>query len=384
MLPLRLVPVVMKQIVRHRTRTLLTVCGVGVAMFLFCSVQAMQAGAEAATRAEADDTTLVVYRKDRYCPFTSRMPQSYHARIASIPGVTSVVPMQITVSNCRTSLDVVTFRGVPAEEFLAESAPRLTVIAGSIDDWSRRSDAALLGETLATRRGLRSGDRFEAAGITVYVAGVIRSTEPQDQNVAYVHLSFLQSASGSRQGGLVTQFNVRVADPGQIESVAAAIDEAFISDAEPTQTRSEKAFVARAAVDVIEIVGFTRWLGWGCLAAVLALLGNAIVLAVQDRVREHAVLQTLGFKSALIGRMIVAEGLILSLVGGLVGSTAAVSVLWWGGFSLSVEGLSIPIEAGPNVLLAGMLISVLLGVVAGLIPAWQASRREIVECFRAV
>jgi putative ABC transport system permease protein len=49
------------------------------------------------------------------------------------------------------------------------------------------------------------------------VAGVIRSDEPQDQNVAYVHLDFLQFASGSRSGGIVTQFNVRVDDPSQLE-----------------------------------------------------------------------------------------------------------------------------------------------------------------------
>ena len=56
----------------------------------------------------------------------------------------------------------------------------------------------------------------------------------------------------------------------------------------------------------MEIVGFTRWLAWGCVAAVLGLIGNAIVMAVQQRIREHAILQTLGYQSHLIARLIVA------------------------------------------------------------------------------
>ncbi len=380
----RFIPLVLRQVLRARTRSLLTIAGVTVAMFLFAAVQAIQAGVEAATKVQVDDTTLVVYRKDRYCPYSSLMPQSYEQQIRRLPGVEAVVPIKIVVSNCRTSLDVVTFRGVPRDEFLRGFAPEFEIVAGSLTDWERRSDAALLGETLATRRGLKVGDRFEAAGITAYVAGVIRSDEPQDQNVAYVHLDFLQFASGSRSGGIVTQFNVRVSDPSQLDTVATAIDGEFAAAQEPTSTSAEKAFVARAANDVIEIVGFMRWLSWGCLAAVLALVGNAIVLSVQDRVSTHAVFQTLGFRDHQIARLIIAEGLVLSGAGALVGCTAAIVFLANSGLALSVESHSIPVHATPMIFVWGVLIAAVVGVLAGLVPAWQAARREIVACFRAV
>lgn len=384
MLAPKFLPLILKQVVRHRMRSILTICGVAVAMFLFTAVQSMQAGVEAATVTNATDTTLVVYRKDRYCPFASRMPQSYVEQIKRIPGVVSAVPVKIVVNNCRTSLDVVTFRGVPEEPFIEGYGPKLKLLSGSLDEWKRRSDAALIGETLAKRRGLKVGDRFEAAGITVYVAGVVRSDEPQDENVGYTHLDFLQFATGSRAGGIVTQFNVKVKDPSQLEPVATAIDELFASDQEPTKTSPEKAFVARAAADVIEIVGFMRWLGWGCLLAVLALVGNAIVLAVQDRIREHAVLQTLGYRGHMIARLIVSEGLVLSVVGGLIGCALAAWILNRGAFALSVDALSIPVKSGLSMFVWGMAIACTLGVLAGLVPAWQAARREIVACFRAV
>ena len=384
MLAPKFIPLVVKQVVRHRTRTLLTVGGVAMAMFLFCAVQAMQGGVQEATQTTAKDTTLVVYRQNRFCPATSRLPQYYGERIAKVPGVVSVVPMKIVVTNCRTSLDVITFRGVPEDEFVQRYAPTFDVIDGSTSHWQSRTDAALVGETLAKRRGWKVGDQFDAVGIRAYVAGIIRSDQPQDQNVAYVHLDFIQRASGDRKLGVVTQFNVKVANPNQLESVAAAIDAEFAKDPDPTQTSAEKAFVARAAADVVSLVGFTQWLGWGALAAVLALVANAIVLCVQDRIKEHAVLQTLGFKGGLIAQLIVAEGLLLGTIGGLVGVGAALAVLHWGRFSISNEGLSIQMTAGLGVIATGLIVSALLGVLAGLVPAVQASRREITSCFRSV
>ena len=111
--PLRVIPVVLKQIRRSRIRSLLTISGIAVAMFLFCVVESMREGVQAATVAKATDTTLVVYRENRYCPFSSNLPQFYADRIERIDGVDAVVPMQIMVNNCRASLDVVSYRGVP-------------------------------------------------------------------------------------------------------------------------------------------------------------------------------------------------------------------------------------------------------------------------------
>lgn len=380
---LRCIPHVFRQVTRHRVRSLLTIAGIAIAMFLFTAVQAMNSGVKEATTATANDTTLVVYREDRYCPATSNLPQDYLRRIEGVDGVVSATPIKVVVSNCRTSLDVVTFRGVPKDAFLDDRGDGLEVIAGSVEDWKRRTDAALLGETLASRRGLRPGMTFDAAGITAYVAGVIRSDDAQDQNVAYTALEFVQLA-GRDQLGVVTQFNVKVRDASELDRVAEDIDEVFASAQEPTATFSEKAFIGRVADDIVELVGFARWLGLGCLAAVLALVANSIILGVQSRVSEHAVLLTLGFSGRLVAALIVAEGVVLSLIGGLLGAAAAVVVAETGSFALSVEGTSIPVVAGAGLLASGLVICGAIGVLAGLVPGWRVSRREIAACFRAV
>ena len=88
---IRVISTVLKQIKRSPIRTSLTLGGIAVAMFLFIMVESMRTGVKAATEITANDTTLVVYRENRYCPFSSRLPQYYEDRIEQIDGVVSVV-----------------------------------------------------------------------------------------------------------------------------------------------------------------------------------------------------------------------------------------------------------------------------------------------------
>ncbi len=379
----RVIPTVLRQIVRSPIRSGLTIAGIAVAMFLFVSVESMREGVRTATRVQAEDTTLVVYRENRFCPFSSRLPQFYGDRIERLDGVKAVVPMQIHVSNCRASLDVVTFRGVPRDDLTLAIDGQ--VRDGSIADWQARGDAAIVGEALATRRGIKTGDRFSAAGVTVYVSGILETDHPQNRNIVWVHLPFLQEvARRGGSGGLVTQFNVSVDDPTELETVAASIDEIFAHDEYPTSTRPERAFVGRVARDIVELVDFAGMLAWGALAAVFALIANAIILAMQDRIRDHAVLQTLGFTGSLIGWMVVLEGAALGLAGGLVGAIAAFLTVRLGNFSLTMEGLNIEIVAGWLAPTLGIAAALTLGLLAGVVPAIRLARRDIASCFRAV
>ena len=371
----------LKNIFRYRLRSFLTMAGVATGMFLFTAVETMQDSLARVTRSGADDTTLVVYRENRFCPSTSRLPEYYLPSIEKIEGVSSAIPIQIAVNNCGASLDVITFRGVPPENLLKYN-PDLDVISGSFEKWMSRSDAALVGQAFAQRRGLRTGDQFEAVGINVYVAGIIRSLEAQDNNVAYVHLPFLQQASKIGLG-TVTQFNVKVQSAELLDPVAREIDSTFRSDSQPTVTRPEKAFFAETAKQLIELIGFTHWLGLGAVAAVLGLVANAVLLIVRGRTKETAVLQTLGFSRFRIATLVTCEGLLLGLLGGALGVFSAVLFLHWQSFTLGNEGLTLAITPDAGVLFNGLLVALVLGFSASLYPAWRASRQSLVESLNA-
>jgi putative ABC transport system permease protein len=369
------------QLSRHRVRSILTILGIASGMFLFTAVETLQRSLGKATETSAADTTLVVYRENRFCPSASRLPEHYAAEIRRIAGVREVIPVQIVVNNCGASLDVITFRGVP-DDLLRKFAPEIEIIEGSAEEWQRRDDGALLGEVFARRRGLKPGDRFDAAGVTVTVAGILRSPFAQDNNVAYVKLPFLQQAS--RAGlGVVTQFNVRVTKSNQLEPVATAIDELFRSAQEPTDTRPEKAFFAETASELVELIRFTRWLGFGAVIAVAGLVANALLLVVRGRVKENAVLRTLGFPGRAIGWLVLSEGGMLGLAGGVLGVGMAAVFLRWQSFTMGNEGQTLAIQPDAAVILIGVLAALLLGIIAALWPAFQAMTRPIVQNLRS-
>ena len=382
---LRVIPTVLKQIRRSPIRSSLTLGGIAIAMFLFVMVESMRSGVQEATEMTAGETTLVVYRENRYCPFTSRLPQYYEDRIKQIDGVASVVPIQIHVSNCGASLDVVTFRGVPRDSIQHAIAKDGVIVEGSISDWKKRGDSALVGSALAKRRGIKVGDLFSAAGIDVFVAGIQETSQAQDKNAAIVQLPFLQEAA--RKGGtgtIVTQFNVQVENHNNLELVASSIDETFAHDEHPTSTFPEKAFVGRAARDIVQLAEVAGMLAWGALAAVFALVANAVVLAMRDRVRDHAVLQTLGYTGWLIGWMVLLEGAIIALIGGLLGGLAAFLTVQFGQFNMTMEGVNIEMATGPSAAIMGVVLALGLGMFAALIPALRLARTDIATCFRAV
>lgn len=378
---MKLAILALKNLTRNRLRSLLTILGVAAGMFLYASVQTMQHSLTKATESSAADTTLVVYRENRFCPSTSRLPEHYLSTIERIPGVREVIPIQIAVNNCGASLDVITFRGVPPET-LKKYNPNITVLEGSYEDFLNRTDGALVGQHLATRRGLTAGDKFEAVGVNVTVSGIIASDSPQDENVAYVHLPFLQQAS--RIGlGVVTQFNVKVESADQLQVVSDQIDETFKSDQQPTNTRPEKAFFAETAKQMIELIGFTRWLGLGAVIAVLGLVANAVLLIVRGRVKETAIFQTLGYSRLAIGTMVIFEGVLLGLIGGLIGVFGAMAFFHLKSFTLGNEGLTLALSPSLGVTLSGLVVAILLGLLASLYPAWKATSRPLVQSLNA-
>ena len=378
---LNLITIAFKYVVRNRTRSILTVFGVATGMFLFGTIETMQDSLKNATEITANDTTLVVYRENRYCPSTSRLPEYYKDEIKKFKGVESVIPVQIVVNNCGTSLDVVVFRGIPADRINAISK-NIEVLNGSVNEWLAREDGALIGANLAQRRRLDVGDSFDAAGVTVVVSGIIRSAESsQDDNVAYVHLPFLQQAS--RVGlGTVTQFLVKVSDSSLLNSVSRQIDNRFKTESEPTDTTPEKAFFASTAKELIELIGFSRWIGIASVFAVIGLIANTILIAVRSKISEHAILKTIGYSQISISWLIISEAIILSVAGGIGGIGGASIFLHLQKITIGNEGLALAFIPSFSVWLKGFSLSLLLGFVAGVYPAWLAGRQSIASNLR--
>ena len=378
---LRFLPYILKNIWRHRMRTLLTVSGAAVALFVFSFVGAVGHGLDELTKGKQSERSLIVFQANRFCPFTSKLPEDYSARIAKLPGVRDVLPIQVFTNNCRASLDVVVFQGIPPDKLRA--ARELRLVSGSWDEFEKHRDAALVGQAVARRRGLSPGQRFSIGELTVTVAGVFEAA-PAEENFVYTQLEFLQRTRGLHAVGTVTQFEVRLTDDADADAVARAIDDAFRGSQIVTDTRPRGVFEATAVGDLVDLIGFANYLGYACVGLVLALVATTTVMAVQDRVREHALLQTLGFSSPRIFGLVLTESLMVSVAGGLLGVGLAVGFLAFSGLSVGTEGVSIAFLPSWSLLTVGLLVSAGVGLLAGAFPAWRAGRAEIVVSLRQV
>lgn len=372
---------VRRTVSRRRVRSALTVLGVASGMLLFCFIEGLQGGVKQATEESKTGNMLVVYQWNRFCPATSNLPERYGERIKRIPGVSSVLPVRIYVNNCRASLDSVTFRGVPPE--LVPSADRpIRMLAGSAEALRERSDAALVGDRLARRRGLKPGDRFQIGGLSVGVAGIFVSEIPGEDNTVLVPLAHVQRSYGGQWRGRVTQFEVTIDNPKDADEIIRRIDDEFRADEAPTTTKSHKAFMTAATGDMLSIISFTRYLGLVCVGMVLALTANTVFVMARERVKEHAVLQTLGFSGPWVFAIVVAESLLLAGLGGAAGTLFAAAALHFGNLGFGAEGVQVSFLLGPDVIAAGLAVSLATGFLAGVVPAVQAAVAPITDSLR--
>ena len=102
---IKFIPYVLKTLWRHRSRTILTVTGSAVAIFVFCFVGAVQEGMNDLQTRQESEGTLISFQKNKFCPATSHLPQDYSGKIRKMTGVKDVVPVQVFTNNCRASLD---------------------------------------------------------------------------------------------------------------------------------------------------------------------------------------------------------------------------------------------------------------------------------------
>jgi putative ABC transport system permease protein len=379
---MKLLKLTLKNLRRRPMRTALTLAGVACAMLLLVLVESLSGGLDRALSGSEAARTLIVYRLNRYCPQTSFLPEYYGQQISKLDGVTSVLPVKIYLNNCRASLDIVSFNGVPAEKLRGSRS--FEMLDGDYERFVREHDAALVGRAFAERKGVSVGETFRFGNIDVKVAGIFGSSEPVEEGVILTHLEFLQRSGPVNKLGTVTQFEVKIDDPARAKEIAAQIDVLFRTGPEPTDTRPRILFLENATRDLREILRFARLLGLACVVVVLALVGNTVVMSVQERVREFGVFRTLGFHERHIAGLVVSESLALALVGGAIGLIAALAVVRFSSLTIGAEGVPVSFSTEPEIALRGLAFALATGLVAGLYPALRSSRLAIVECLRSV
>ena len=180
----------------------------------------------------------------------------------------------------------------------------------------------------------------------------------------------------------MTQHEVLLQPEADADRVAAEIDAALRSNSVATKTRRKGALQASTLSDLVDLIGFAHWLGFACVGLVLSLVATTTIMSVQDRMKEYAVLQTIGVRPFRTLRLVLAESTLLCFVGGVIGSALALTLLYFGGYAIGAEGATIAFRPSISLGVHSIVTSLAVGVLAGFPPALQTATVSIVDGLR--
>ena len=151
-----------------------------------------------------------------------------------------------------------------------------------------------------------------------------------------------------------------------------------------TKTESEKAFQLGFVASLGNVKAFILGICGAVAFAIMLVSANTMAMSVRSRIREVALLKTLGFTRQRVLSIFVSESIALALIGGMLGILVAIPVIAM--MTHGFIGLGIPLDMKVKPPAAGLalLVSFILGVVSGFIPAYRASRMNIVDGLRHI
>jgi putative ABC transport system permease protein len=316
------------------------------------------------------------------------LPGYYREKIRSLPGVEHVVNESWfggQYKDDRPENFFAQFSTDPQE--LLKVYPEFQILPDQVEAWQRDRAGCIVDADLIKRHGWKIGDRLFIKGaifptdLELNIRGIY--TAPQPTESIYFNNVYLEEAYPAIKGSMGF-FGVLADSRDDVPRVAKEIDEEFRNSPRGTKTESEKAF----QLDWIAMLGNVKaFILSICAAVVFATLlvsANTIAMSVRERTREVAVLRTLGFTRTRLLWLFMSEAVTLALAGGLLGSLAAVGLV--GAMAHSPQGSMF--LNGMNVtaptLLLSMAAAAVVGVASSFLPAYHASRQNIVAGLRHI
>lgn len=376
----RFLPFILRSTLRNKRRTVLTILSIVISLFLFCTLRTVITSL-AASLESASSTRLITRRSTS---LTFMMPVSYADRIAQVPGVEDVSWMSW-------------FGGIYIDErnFFAQFAvdpqgyldmyPEYRLEPEEKDTFRRERTACIVGEKLARKYGFANGDRITLRG-TIFegtwdftVCGVAHPATPDlDTNWLLFNGEYLNQRMGDF--GQVGTFVLKLEDPDRAGDVARLVDATFANSAAETKTETEKAFQLGFISMLGNIQAVIYALGSAIVIAIVLVSMNTMMMAARERTREIAVLKAVGFSDRVVVGLVLAESLLITLAGGLLGTGLARFVFSVTDFTAG--GFFPQFEVTDGTVAQALAIALFLGVVSGVAPAWNAARLRIVDALR--
>ena len=379
-----------RNIGRNKLRTTLTVTVVAIATLFFILLRTVVWSWTSASEFSKKDRIATRHKVS----FIMQLPKRYVDEIAAIPGVTAVSYANwFGAKNPKNEKDF--FATIATDpQGLLNVYSEIKTSEAEKQAWFEDRQGALVGDALAKKQGWKIGDRVTLSG-TIYpgdwsfnVRGIYTTTTTNvDRSTLWFHWDYMNESLDPRRKDMVGWIVTNIKDASNSGRISKEVDAKFENRDLQTITMSEAALnqsflgmfaAVLKAIDIVSVV----------ITLIMALIvGNTIAMGVRERTNEYGVLRAIGFLPKHIVQFILAEGLVIGLLGGGIGVVL--------GYPLvnNVMGRVIEENMGqffpqfrvqPQIAGIAFALAIALGFIAAILPARKASQLQVVEALRRV
>jgi putative ABC transport system permease protein len=377
---MRFAKLVLKNVLRNKRRTLLTVSSLVVSLFLIVSLA----------------TILTEFERGSQEGNPSRLFSRHSVSLAFLLPIGDLQRIQ-TVRGVKAAMPFTWFGGIYKDEknFFANFAvdarnmkevyPELKMPDAEWQAFIADRQGAMIGKKLQILYGFTPGQRITLKSpiynkdVEFIVRGVCTGGDEKTLFFHHEYLSELAPEWAKDQAGM---FAILANSPEDVPRIGQEVDAMFVNTDAPTKTESEREFAASFEA----MTGSIKQFLYGIMAAItfslLLVMGNTMAMTVRERTKEVGTLKAIGFKRRTIAGLFLGESILLAIVGAAIGIGGAVLLYRSIDMSLYIPNL-VSFKPEPETLIAAFVLSILVGIVSVVYSTYRVTGLTIAEALRS-
>ncbi len=387
---MKIFKIIFKNGLRHKLRTILTVLGIMIAVtafgFLRTVVTAWNAGvsASASNRMITHHSVSIIFT----------LPIAYRDQILKIPGVSAISYANWFGGVYKDASDFKNFfpRIAVDPETFFDLYPEFGLSSGEREAFMKDRNACVVGHKLAEEHGFKIGDIINIEG-DIYpgtwefvVRGIYQGRDATvDETQMLFQWKYLDERIGQLQQGRqgeVGWYVLSVKNPADLAPVSKTVDDMYFNSRASTKTETEKEWQQSFVSMSSAILTSLTVISYVIIGIILLVLSNTIIMATRERIREYAVLKTLGFTRGHIIGLIGGESMLIAVVGGVLGLFLTFPMA--GAFAKAFPTWFPIVVVEPLTIVLAFGAALFAGLIAALFPAMKITRMNIVDGLRTI
>jgi len=371
---------------RKKMRTTLTLLSIVIAFLLFGLLRSLAAAFDQGAEIAGEDRLVSINKISLIQP----LPEAYLSKVQALAGVDKATSANWFGGYYQDPKNQFPQFPVIAEEYFEIYNEMITLPEAQMHAWKKNRIGVVIGKALVERFKWKIGDRIPLIGLfpreggsttwEFVVEGIYEAkSKSADTSAMLMHYDYFNEARQFGKGDLGWLI-IRVQDPKQSAQVAAAVDALFANSPAETKTSSEKDFAKSFAKQFGDIGLITTLILGAVFFTMLLVAGNTMAQSFRERIPELAILKTLGFSDLAVMLMVLAEAVLISLIGGLIGLFLAKFFI--AGAATSMAATLPGLNLSSTMMLFGVALMLLFGFLTGIIPALQGLQLNIVAALR--